>query len=106
MAEAAEPMRKAPERESVIEQVAAGTEVVAGPFAHLEQLAEFVKAMRALEGIRDVVTRQFVRGVVHLRARHSHGPAFTDRLLELSEFAPEIISSAQDRVELKVTIGR
>lgn len=103
MAEAAEPQRA---ETSVIKQVAAGTEVVAGPFAHFKQLAEFVKAMRALDGIQDVVTRQFVRGMVHLRVRHSHGSSFADRLLELSEFAPEIVSSAQDRVELKVSIGR
>jgi hypothetical protein len=92
--------------ESVIKQVAAGTEVIAGPFAHFKQLAEFVKALRALEGVHDVVTRQFVRGMVHLRIRHSHGVAFADRLLELSEFAPEIVSSTQERVELKVSIDR
>lgn len=92
--------------ESVIRQVAAGTEVIAGPFAHFKQLAEFVKALRALDGMHDVVTRQFVRGMVHLRVRHAHGSALTDRLLELSEFAPEIVSSTQDRVELRVSIDR
>jgi hypothetical protein len=93
------------QRESVIKQVAAGIEVVAGPFARFQQLATFVKALRALPGVQDVTTRQFVRGMVHLRVRHPHTTALADRLLELAEFSPEIVSSTQDRIELKVDIG-
>jgi hypothetical protein len=93
------------ERESIIKAVAGGTEVVAGPFARFQQLAVFVKALRALPGVQDVATRQFVRGMVHLRVRHAHGTALADRLLELTDFAPSIVSSTQDRIELRVDIA-
>jgi hypothetical protein len=92
-------------RESVIKQVATGIEVVAGPFARFQQLAMFVKALRALPGVQDVTTRQFVRGMVHLRVRHSHATELADRLLALTDFSPEVVSSTQDRIELKVDIA-
>lgn len=92
------------ERASVIKAVAGGVELIAGPFARFQQLAAFVKALRALPGVHDVTTRQFVRGMVHLRVRHAHSMALADRLLELSEFDPSIVSSAQDRIELSVKI--
>lgn len=106
-APAPEPIARAPvvDRESVIKAVAGGIEVVAGPFARFQQLAAFVKALRALSGVQDVTTRQFVRGMVHLRVRHSQTISLADRLLELAEFQPTIVSSTQDRIELKVDIA-
>jgi hypothetical protein len=90
------------DRESVIKTVSGGTEVIAGPFARFHQLAAFVKAVRALPGVQDVTTRQFVRGMVHLRVRHSHAVALDDRLGELTEFRTRVVSSTRDRIELTV----
>ncbi len=90
------------ERESVIKAVASGTEVVAGPFARFQDLAVFVKAIRALPGVQDVVTRQFVRGTVHLRVRHSRSVDLAELLHGLTEFAPSIVSDEDDRIELSV----
>ena len=89
-------------RESIIKAVAAGTEIVAGPFARFQQLASFVKALRAVPGVQDVTTRQFVRGTVHLRVRHSQTVDLGARIQDLTEFAPEVLSSAPDRIELRV----
>jgi len=93
------------EQESVIKAVAGGIDIVAGPFARFQQLAAFVKALRAVAGVQDVTTRQFVRGMVHLRVRHSYDVALADRLLELAEFRPSIVSNTQDRIELKVDLA-
>lgn len=97
-------MRGAPtiDRDSIIRAVAGGTEMVAGPFARFQQLAAFVKALRALPGVQDVTTRQFVRGMVHLRVRHSHAIALAGLLGGLTEFSPSIVSSTHDRIELTV----
>lgn len=91
--------------ESVIREVASGTEVIAGPFARFQQLAEFVKALRAMPGVQDVTTRQFVRGMVHLRVRHPHTVALAERVMDLADFRPTIVSSTYDRIEIRVDLA-
>lgn len=101
---AAPPQRVGVSAESIIKAVAAGTEIVAGPFARFQQLAAFVKALRAIPGVQDVATRQFVRGTVHLRIRHSQAIALTDRIREMTEFGPQILTDTADRIELRVEL--
>lgn len=88
--------------ESPIRAVARGTDLVAGTFDRFQELAEFVKALRAIDGIQDVATRQFVRGIVHLRVRHSRASQLADLLPRLASFAFEVVSAAPDRVEIRV----
>ncbi len=102
---AAPPMaeRAAPTRaETVIQAVSGGVELVAGPFDRFQMLAAFVKALRGLPGVQDVTTRQFVRGMVHLRVRYSDPISLTTRIAGMTEFAPEIVSSAHTRIEIRV----
>lgn len=96
------PPATTPEDESVIRSVSAGIEIVAGPFDRFQHLAAFVKSLRGLRGVQDVTTRQFLRGMVHLRVRHSPGVDLPDALLTLTQFSPSIVSSTSSRIELRV----
>lgn len=89
--------------QSVIQAVSGGTELIAGPFDRFQQLAAFVRALRALSGVQDVTTRQFVRGMVHLRVRYADAIALTTRLEGMAEFQPEIVSSTPTRIEIRVS---
>lgn len=88
--------------ESVIQAVSGGTEVIAGPFAHFQELAAFSKALRELPGVQTVTIRQFVRGLVDLRVRHSSTMDLAAGLLTLTDFSPSIASGTPSRIELRV----
>jgi hypothetical protein len=87
---------------SVIQAVSGGVELLAGPFDRFQQLAAFVRALRALPGVQDATTRQFVRGTVHLRVRYADAIELSTRLAGMAEFAPEIVASSPTRIELRV----
>ncbi|MDE3111893.1 MAG: hypothetical protein KGN00_06120 [Chloroflexota bacterium] len=93
---------EAPHAESVIQAVSDGMEIVAGPFARFQELAAFSKALRELSGVQSVTIRQFVRGFVHLRVRHSSSLDLAAALLTLTDFSPSIVSSTASRIELRV----
>ncbi len=90
------------EDESVIQAVSGGTEVIAGPFARFQELAAFSKALRELPGVQTVTIRQFVRGLVDLRVRHSSTMDLAAGLLTLTDFSPSIASRTPSRIELRV----
>lgn len=92
------------EPDSLIHAVSGGTEVVAGPFTRFQDLAAFAKALRDIPGVQSVTTRQFVRGTVHVRVRHSQGVDLADALLALTDFRPSILSSAAGKIEIAVEL--
>ncbi len=87
---------------SMILAVSDVIEIVAGPFDRFQLLAGFVKALRALRGVREVTMRQFVRGMVTLRLRYSDPIALVTRLEGLTDFVAEIVSSSQKQIEVRV----
>jgi hypothetical protein len=99
------PLATSGEAQSLIQQVAGGTEVIAGPFARFQDLAAFAKAVREIPGVHNVTTRQFVRGTVHLRVRHSPAIDLTDSLLALTEFSPQVVSHAPGKIEIAVGLA-
>jgi hypothetical protein len=82
-----------------------GVDLIAGPFARFSELAAFTRAVRGLQGITSLDTREFLKGTVHLRLRYEDPIQLSVRLTELTEFRPSIIQAAPSRVELRVTLA-
>ncbi|MBI3980284.1 MAG: hypothetical protein HY331_19080 [Chloroflexi bacterium] len=82
--------------------IVGGIELVVGPFSRFSQLGDFLRALRALPGVESVMTRQFHRGILRLRVRYDNPIALATRLLDLSAFAPRIVSAGAARIELHV----
>lgn len=79
-----------------------GMDVVVGPFARFSRLAEFIRALRALSGVRSVEARQFFNGTVQLRVRYDGMVPLATRLAELREFAPSAISATSTGVMMRL----
>ena len=81
-----------------------GVDLIAGPFVRFSELAAFTRAVRGLQGITSLDTREFLKGTVHLRLRYDDPIRLSVRLTELSEFRPSIIQATPRRVELRVNL--
>jgi hypothetical protein len=82
-----------------------GVDLIAGPFARFSELAAFTRAVRGLQGITSLDTREFLKGTVHLRLRYEDPIQLSVRLTELSEFRPFITQVTPSRVELRVNLA-
>jgi hypothetical protein len=82
-----------------------GVDLIAGPFARFSELAAFTRAVRGLQGITSLDTREFLKGTVHLRLRYEDPIQLSVRLTELTEFRPSIIQATPGRIELRVTLA-
>lgn len=82
--------------------VSGGVELVVGPFSRLQHLAAFTRALQEMPGVADVSARQFERGLVHIRVRYADAVPLTNRLAQLREFSPTVVSATKTRIELKV----
>jgi hypothetical protein len=82
-----------------------GVDLIAGPFARFSELAAFTRAVRTLQGITSLDTREFLKGTVHLRLRYEDPIQLSVRLTELTEFRPSIIQASASRIELRVNLA-
>lgn len=82
-----------------------GVEVVIGPFVRFSELGRFLRDLRAIAGVASVDTRRFVLGMVHLRVRYHDPVPLATRLADMREFSPTIVSSAPERIEVRIKAG-
>ena len=88
--------------DELLQTVSGGIELVVGPFTRLQQLAAFTRALREMPGVEDVSARQFAKGSVHIRVHYADAIPLSNRLAQLREFSPSVVSASKTRIELKV----
>jgi hypothetical protein len=88
--------------DELLQTVSGGIELVVGPFTRLQELAAFTRALREMQGVEDVSPRQFAKGLVHIRVHYTDTIPLSNRLAQLREFSPSVLSATRTRIELKV----
>lgn len=79
--------------------------LVAGPFGSFRALMAFQKALDQLEGVRGIKVRRFHKGILYATVHYVGVVPLEQRLKELYAFHPQIITSDEERVEIRVDTG-
>ena len=79
-------------------------QVSAYPFAAFSVLTRFLEAMSALPDVRDVRARRFHRGRLDATVEYAGESPLEERLQELSEFRPTILSQGEGVIQIVVGI--
>ncbi|MBI3965918.1 MAG: hypothetical protein HY329_09815, partial [Chloroflexi bacterium] len=77
-------------------------ELVVGPFAKFSSVNDFLRAVRKLNGVLDVRTRRFQRGMLQVRVEYENQVPLTRRLREVEAIPMTIKSASGNQIEVVV----
>ncbi|GEM_PF-2551359 len=84
----------------------AGTvNLIVSPFGSFRSLGVFQQALQGLEGVRSARLRRFHQGTLYMIVRYDGSISLEERLKDLTQFAPRLVSSKPGLLELRVTPG-
>ncbi len=84
----------------------AGTmNLVVSPFGSFRSLGVFQQALEGLEGVRSARLRRFHQGTLYMIVRYNGSIPLEERLKDLTQFAPRLVSRKPGLLELRVASG-